>query len=50
MAGGAKVSYILGGQGQKPDRFYTNVSAGRFTKASRKLKPIPTSKQTPETY
>lgn len=37
--GGAKVSYVLGGRGLKPDTHYRMVSPGRFTKASRNAKP-----------
>ena len=36
----AKVSFILGGMGMKPDKNFKNVSPGRFNKASRCLKPI----------
>ena len=40
MPGGRKVSYILGGRADKPDRDYLNVSAGRFTKSTRNHKAI----------
>lgn len=39
MAGGAKVNYTIGGMGMKPDIGVKNVSAGKFTKATRQMKP-----------
>lgn len=42
--GGAKTSFILGGRGLKPDTHYRQVSAGKFTKASRRMKPVASSK------
>jgi len=36
----AKVSFVLGGMGMKPDKNFKQTSPGRFTKSSRCMKPI----------
>ncbi len=38
--GGRKVTYKIGGKGDKPETGFRNVSPGRFTKPSRGLKLI----------
>lgn len=50
MAGGAKQFFTIGGQGTKLNHYSRMVDAGKFTKKTRQVKPISTSKQTPDTY
>lgn len=50
MAGGAKQFFTIGGQGMKTNHYARMVDAGKFTKKTRKVKPISTKIETPETY